>query len=49
MSPRIQVFSDFDGTISLEDTGCVLIDSGMGTANRKEMYKKILNHEMTFL
>ncbi|KAF9193026.1 hypothetical protein BGZ51_004259 [Haplosporangium sp. Z 767] len=47
--PRIEVFSDFDGTISLEDTGCVLIDTGMGTLKRKEMDKKILNHEMTFL
>ena len=49
MSPSIQVFSDFDGTICLEDTGCILIDSGMGTEKREEMDVKILNHEMTFL
>ncbi|KAG0221587.1 HAD-like domain-containing protein [Mortierella sp. GBAus27b] len=47
--PRIEVFSDFDGTISMEDTGCVLIDTGVGEAKRKEMDVKILNHEMTFL
>ncbi|KAF8926280.1 HAD-like domain-containing protein [Dissophora ornata] len=47
--PRIEVFSDFDGTISMEDTGCILIDSGIGEAKRKEMDVLILNHELTFL
>ncbi|KAG0373122.1 hypothetical protein BGX24_012114 [Mortierella sp. AD032] len=47
--PRIEVFSDFDGTISLVDTGCILIDSGMGYENRKKMDGQILRHEMSFL
>ncbi|KAF9431513.1 hypothetical protein BGZ76_000207 [Entomortierella beljakovae] len=47
--PQIEVFSDFDGTISLRDTGCVLIDTGIGEAVRKEMDQKILRHELTFL
>ncbi|KAG0294378.1 hypothetical protein BGZ96_001290 [Linnemannia gamsii] len=47
--PRIEVFSDFDGTISMADTGCILIDSGLGTENRKKMDAKILRHEMSFL
>ena len=47
--PRIEVFSDFDGTISIEDTGCILIDSGIGEEKRKEMDVLILNHELTFL
>ncbi|KAG0041822.1 hypothetical protein BGZ83_001270 [Gryganskiella cystojenkinii] len=49
MSPSIHVFSDFDGTICLEDTGCILIDAGIGAEKRIEMDVKILNHEMTFL
>ncbi|KAK5810315.1 HAD-like domain-containing protein [Linnemannia elongata] len=47
--PRIEVFSDFDGTISMADTGCILIDSGMGYENRKKMDGMILRHEMSFL
>ncbi|KAF9168199.1 hypothetical protein DFQ26_000766 [Actinomortierella ambigua] len=45
----VQVFSDFDGTICLKDTGCILIDSGMGYENRKILDAKVLAHEMTFL
>ncbi|KAI1316761.1 hypothetical protein EDD11_009499 [Mortierella claussenii] len=47
--PRIEVFSDFDGTISIEDTGCILIDSGIGEETRKAMDVQVLNHELTFL
>ncbi|KAF9924547.1 hypothetical protein FBU30_005519 [Linnemannia zychae] len=47
--PRIEVFSDFDGTICLADTGCILIDIGIGYETRKKMDAKILRHEMTFL
>lgn len=47
--PRIEVFSDFDGTISMADTGCILIDSGMGYENRRKMDGMILRHEMSFL
>ncbi|KAF9969131.1 hypothetical protein BGZ73_008646 [Actinomortierella ambigua] len=47
--PSVQVFSDFDGTICLKDTGCILIDSGMGYENRKALDAKVLSHEMTFL
>ncbi|KAF9911079.1 hypothetical protein BX616_010678 [Lobosporangium transversale] len=47
--PRIEVFSDFDGTISMEDTGCILIDSGIGEETRKAMDVQVLNHELTFL
>ncbi|KAF9962900.1 hypothetical protein BGZ65_007294 [Modicella reniformis] len=47
--PRIEVFSDFDGTISLEDTGCILIDTGIGKAKREAMDVQIMAHELTFL
>ncbi|KAF9111813.1 hypothetical protein BGX27_004391 [Mortierella sp. AM989] len=47
--PHIEVFSDFDGTISMEDTGCVLIDTGIGGDVRRKMDQEILNHELTFL
>ncbi|KAF9380492.1 hypothetical protein CPC16_010297 [Podila verticillata] len=49
VTPFIEVFSDFDGTISLEDTGCILIDSGFGTENRQAMDMQILRHELSFL
>ncbi|KAG0335619.1 hypothetical protein BG004_008382 [Podila humilis] len=49
VTPIIEVFSDFDGTISIEDTGCILIDSGFGYDARKAIDHKILNHEMSFL
>ncbi|KAG0024915.1 hypothetical protein BGZ82_010330 [Podila clonocystis] len=45
----IEVFSDFDGTISLEDTGCILIDAGFGADNRRALDAKILSQEMTLL
>ncbi|KAF9204994.1 hypothetical protein BGZ49_004601 [Haplosporangium sp. Z 27] len=47
--PHIEVFSDFDGTISMEDTGCILIDTGIGEKTRKDMDRQIMNHELTFL
>ncbi|KAF9287359.1 hypothetical protein BGZ74_001089 [Mortierella antarctica] len=49
VAPSIEVFSDFDGTISMEDTGCIIIDTGFGTENRKAMDLQILHHELTFL
>ncbi|KAG0082155.1 hypothetical protein BGZ93_002070 [Podila epicladia] len=49
VAPSIEVFSDFDGTISMEDTGCIIIDTGFGTENRQAMDLQILHHELTFL
>ncbi|TPX36360.1 hypothetical protein SmJEL517_g01521 [Synchytrium microbalum] len=34
---RVIVFSDFDGTISLQDTGTILIDHCMGKENRRKL------------
>lgn len=43
VAPFIEVFSDFDGTIALKDTGCILIDAGFGADNRKAVDDKIIS------
>ncbi|KAJ2955353.1 hypothetical protein NQZ79_g8630 [Umbelopsis isabellina] len=52
MSERlnIQVYSDFDGTISLQDTGCLLIDDlrCLGFDRRRELDHLILNKQVSF-
>ncbi|KAI8977059.1 HAD-like domain-containing protein [Mycotypha africana] len=47
---NIEVFTDFDGTLSMEDTGVLLIDDPrcMGTEKRKHLEEKILNHEIAY-
>ncbi|GAB5593642.1 hypothetical protein Unana1_08542 [Umbelopsis nana] len=47
---NIQVYSDFDGTISLQDTGCLLIDDDrcLGFARRRELDHLIMNKEVSF-
>ncbi|KAF9168198.1 hypothetical protein DFQ26_000765 [Actinomortierella ambigua] len=47
--PAVEVYSDFDGTISLKDTGNILIDACLGYENRKALDDKILRNEITFL
>ncbi|KAI9224451.1 HAD-like domain-containing protein [Blastocladiella britannica] len=49
MSPqKIVVFSDFDGTISMCDTGNALIDACMGLARRMELDEDIIHERRTF-
>ncbi|KAI9480647.1 MAG: HAD-like domain-containing protein [Benjaminiella poitrasii] len=47
---NIQVFTDFDGTLSLEDTGVLIIDDPrcMGTEKRKMLERKIMDHEIAY-
>src|SRR4051794_37315920 len=49
-SGSIVVFSDFDGTISLQDTGCLIIDDRrcLGYARRRDLDDKVLNGEMSY-
>ncbi|CAO3694814.1 unnamed protein product [Umbelopsis ramanniana] len=46
----IQVYSDFDGTISLQDTGCLLIDHPrcLGFKRRRELDHLIMNKDVSF-
>ncbi|KAI9285155.1 HAD-like domain-containing protein [Umbelopsis sp. AD052] len=46
----IQVYSDFDGTISLQDTGCLLIDDPrcLGFKRRRELDHLIMNKDVSF-
>jgi 2,3-diketo-5-methylthio-1-phosphopentane phosphatase len=45
---KLAVFCDFDGTILLQDSGTVLIDSSLGRQNRLDLDKKVLNGEISF-
>ncbi|KAF1806014.1 HAD-like domain-containing protein [Mucor lusitanicus] len=47
---NIQVFTDFDGTLSLEDTGVLIIDDPrcMGSEERKELERQIMDHETPY-
>ncbi|CAO3624658.1 unnamed protein product [Cunninghamella blakesleeana] len=47
---KVQVFTDFDGTLSLNDTGLLLIDDkrSMGPEHSRIIEHKILNGEMTY-
>ncbi|KAI9139003.1 HAD-like domain-containing protein [Paraphysoderma sedebokerense] len=47
-SAPIYIFSDFDGTISTQDTGVVLIDKCMGSVRRKELDKQIFDGVISF-
>ncbi|KAI8827070.1 HAD-like domain-containing protein [Fimicolochytrium jonesii] len=47
MSPML-VFSDFDGTICVRDTGTVIIDTGMGYDARRALDLQILNGTISF-
>jgi 2-hydroxy-3-keto-5-methylthiopentenyl-1-phosphate phosphatase len=44
---NILVFSDFDGTITLQDTGSVLIDEFFSQDKRKAIDEKVFNKEVT--
>ncbi|CEP09388.1 hypothetical protein [Parasitella parasitica] len=47
---KIQVFTDFDGTLSTEDTGVLIIDDPrcMGSEARKELERQIMDHETPY-
>ncbi|KXN66696.1 hypothetical protein CONCODRAFT_11406 [Conidiobolus coronatus NRRL 28638] len=45
-SPKLIIFSDFDGTITLQDTGIILIDEYLTTVVRKELDDKIFTKTM---
>ncbi|SAL99144.1 hypothetical protein [Absidia glauca] len=47
---KVQVFTDFDGTLSLDDTGLLLIDDrrSMGPERRRVIEHQILNNEITY-
>lgn len=47
-SSKVVVFCDFDGSILLEDSGTVLIDSSLGKENRLKLDQQIMNSEITF-
>ncbi|RKP09567.1 phosphoric monoester hydrolase [Thamnocephalis sphaerospora] len=44
----IHVFSDFDGTITLADTGVILIDHCVGRERRRQMDLDVLNGKTSF-
>ncbi|TPX55358.1 hypothetical protein PhCBS80983_g05380 [Powellomyces hirtus] len=46
--PKILVFSDFDGTISTQDTGTVIIDHCMGYDARRALDRQILDGTASF-
>ncbi|ORE04394.1 hypothetical protein BCV72DRAFT_211322 [Rhizopus microsporus var. microsporus] len=50
MTIKIQVFTDFDGTLSIDDTGILLIDDhrSLGTERRKVLDHAILNGSITY-
>jgi 2-hydroxy-3-keto-5-methylthiopentenyl-1-phosphate phosphatase len=43
---KLIIFSDFDGTITLQDTGIILIDEYLTTSVRKELDDKIFTKTM---
>ncbi|KNC97684.1 2,3-diketo-5-methylthio-1-phosphopentane phosphatase [Spizellomyces punctatus DAOM BR117] len=46
--PKVLVFSDFDGTITTQDTGTLLIDHCMGYENRRALDVQILDGTLSF-
>ncbi|KAJ8663243.1 hypothetical protein O0I10_001420 [Lichtheimia ornata] len=47
---KVQVFTDFDGTLSLDDTGLMLIDDhrSLGPERRRELEHLILTDKITY-
>ncbi|KAJ2997415.1 hypothetical protein HDV02_005544 [Globomyces sp. JEL0801] len=45
---KLIIFSDFDGTITTQDTGVILIDLGMGYEGRKALDAQVLNGTLQF-
>ncbi|KAI9029824.1 HAD-like domain-containing protein [Phycomyces nitens] len=47
---KVQVFTDFDGTLSLDDTGILLIDDelSLGPERRRVLEHKIMDHELGY-
>ncbi|KAG0679943.1 hypothetical protein C6P40_004984 [Pichia californica] len=49
MTPKAIVFTDWDGTVTLQDSNDMLTDDlGMGHKNRMLLNDKIINNELTF-
>ncbi|KAJ3220192.1 hypothetical protein HDU67_005518 [Dinochytrium kinnereticum] len=48
MTPKIIVFSDFDGTITTKDTGTVLIDHCITYEKRRELDMSVLSGEKRY-
>lgn len=47
--PKVILFTDFDGTITLQDTNDYLTDNfGMGVDARKALGRKVMNKELAF-
>jgi 2-hydroxy-3-keto-5-methylthiopentenyl-1-phosphate phosphatase len=44
----IQIFSDFDGTITLADTGVIILDHCAGQERRRQMDLDVLNGKLSF-
>ncbi|KEF53409.1 uncharacterized protein A1O9_10384 [Exophiala aquamarina CBS 119918] len=48
--PRVIFFTDFDGTITLQDTNDFITDNyGMGKAARRELFRAVIDETDTFL
>lgn len=49
MSPKVILFTDFDGTITKQDSNDFLVDNyGMGREKRREGNKKVISGDLTF-
>ncbi|EXJ84302.1 hypothetical protein A1O3_04969 [Capronia epimyces CBS 606.96] len=47
--PRVIFFTDFDGTITLQDTNDFITDNyGMGYEERRQLFRAVINHTDTF-
>ncbi|EXJ78624.1 hypothetical protein A1O1_09025 [Capronia coronata CBS 617.96] len=47
--PRVIFFTDFDGTITLQDTNDFITDNyGMGYEQRRQLFHAVINHTDTF-
>ncbi|KAJ4507824.1 hypothetical protein HRR78_006828 [Exophiala dermatitidis] len=47
--PRVIFFTDFDGTITLQDTNDFITDNyGMGYEERRKLFHAVINHTDTF-
>lgn len=47
--PRVIFFTDFDGTITLQDTNDFITDNyGMGYEERRKLFRAVINHTDTF-
>ena len=45
---KVQIFSDFDGTITNRDTGTVIVDHFITEKRRRDLDLSVLNNTKTF-